>query len=127
MTHGAKNGWSFSKMMGPKHMKLTTSILYLHTETDTCIHICILIADYTVKPDLSGHSKEDKLSLNAGQKFCRMLQGEHSAILLIFIKLPFVIKIFALSFFEWLLKTCFSVLTTCKYFLFCGVRRLAVR
>ena len=29
------------------------------------------------------------------------LQGEHSAILLTFIKLPFVIKIFVLSIFEW--------------------------
>ena len=35
---------------------------------------------------------QDQLSLNAGQKYCRMLQGEHSAILLTFIKLPFVIK-----------------------------------
>ena len=58
-----------------------------------------------------------KISLNAGQKHCRMLQGEHSAILrsealenapgehsailLTFIKLPFVIKIFVLSIFEW--------------------------
>ena len=38
-----------------------------------------------------------QLSLNAGQKYCRMLQGEHSEILLTFIKLPFVIKIFVLS------------------------------
>ena len=38
---------------------------------------------------------------NAGQKYCRMLHGEHSAILLTFIKLPFVIKIFILSIFEW--------------------------
>ena len=30
-----------------------------------------------------------------------MLQGEHSAIHSIFIKLPFVIKIFVLSIFEW--------------------------
>ena len=30
-----------------------------------------------------------------------MLQGEHSAILLTFLKLPFVIKIFVLSFYEW--------------------------
>ena len=30
-----------------------------------------------------------------------MLQGEHSAILSTFIKLPFVIKIFVLSIFEW--------------------------
>ena len=35
---------------------------------------------------------QDRLSLNAGQKYCRML--------LIFIKLSFVIKIFVLSFFE---------------------------
>ena len=32
-----------------------------------------------------------------------------------------------LSVYEWLLKTCFTVLTTYMYFLFCGVRRLAVR
>ena len=38
-----------------------------------------------------------------------MLQGEHSAILLTFIKLPFVIKVFVLSIFEWLLKTGFTV------------------
>ena len=30
-----------------------------------------------------------------------MLQGEHSAIFFIFIKLPFVIKNFVLSIFEW--------------------------
>ena len=52
---------------------------------------------------------QDKLSLNAGQKYCRMFQGgafcntfdlplEHSAILLTFIKLPFVKKIFVLFF-----------------------------
>ena len=34
---------------------------------------------------------------------------EHSAILLIFIKLPFVLKIFVLSIFEWRLKTGFNV------------------
>ena len=45
---------------------------------------------------------EDQLSLNAGQKYCRMLQGEHSAILSTFIKLPFVIKIFVSSIFKWL-------------------------
>ena len=33
-------------------------ILYLHTDTDTSMHICILTADYTVKPVLSGHSKK---------------------------------------------------------------------
>ena len=43
---------------------------------------------------------QDQLSLNAGQKYCRMLQGEHSAILSTFIKLPFIIKIFVLSIFS---------------------------
>ena len=38
-----------------------------------------------------------------------MLQGEHSAILSIFIKLSFVIKICVLSIFEWPLKTGFTV------------------
>ena len=41
-----------------------------------------------------------------------MLQNaprEHSAILLTFIKLPFVFKTFVLPFFEWLLKTSLSV------------------
>ena len=38
-----------------------------------------------------------------------MLQEEHSAILSTFIKLPFVIKIFVLSFFEWPFYTGFTV------------------
>ena len=52
---------------------------------------------------------QDQLSLNAGQKYCRMLQREHSAILLTFIKLKFVIKIFVFSIFEWLFYTGFTV------------------
>ena len=48
--------------------------------------------------------------MNAGQKYCRMLQGEHSAIHLTFTKLPFVIKIFVLSIFEWPFDTGFSVM-----------------
>ena len=39
-----------------------------------------------------------------------MLQGEHSAILLTFIKLPFVIKILVLSILEWPFYTGFTVL-----------------
>ena len=68
------------------------------------------------KPVLSAHSKrrpkigfQDQLSLNAGQKYCRMLQGEHSAILLTFIKLPLAIKTVVLSIFEWALKTGITV------------------
>ena len=65
-----------------------------------------------VKRPLSKRPKigfQDQLSLNAGQKYCRMLQGEHSAILSTSIKLPFVIKIFVLSIFEWPLKTGLTV------------------
>ena len=38
-----------------------------------------------------------------------MLQGGHSAILSTFIKLPFVMKIFVLSIFEWQFYTGFTV------------------
>ena len=51
--------------------------------------------------------------LNAGQKYCIMLLREHSAILLTFIKLPFVIKNFVLSIFEWMFYTGFTV--HCNY------------
>ena len=102
VTHGAKNGGHFLKWWAQvyqtNHSWHLGCILYLHTDTDTCMHICILTADYTVKPVLSGHSKKDQLLFNAGQTYCRMLQGEHSAILSTFIKLPFVIIIFVLSF-----------------------------
>ena len=47
--------------------------------------------------------------LNAGQKYCRMLLREHSATLLTFIKLPFVIKTFVLSIFEWMFYAGFTV------------------
>ena len=65
------------------------------------------VVQCTIKPVLNGHSQidkkgfQDRLWLNAGQKYCRMLQREHSAILTTFIKLPFVVKIFLLSIFEW--------------------------
>ena len=70
----------------------------------------------TVRPVLSGYSKrrpkisfQDQLSLNAGQMYCRMLLGEHSAILLTFIKIPFVFKTFVFFYFEWPLKTGLTV------------------
>ena len=73
------------------------------------------ISDYSktcLKPPLKKKTKidfQDRLMLNACQKYCRMLQGKHSAILLTFIKLPFAINIFVLSIFEWSLKTGFTV------------------
>ena len=68
---------------------------------------------------------QDQLSFNEGQKYCRMLplehsailltfiklQGGHSAILLTFIKLPFFKKIFVLFIFEWLFYTGFAVIS----------------
>ena len=73
--------------------------------------VCGYKVSYSVKRPSSKRLKfgfQDQLSLNAGQKYCRMLQVEHSAILLTFIKLPIVIKIFVLSLFEWPLKTGFT-------------------
>ena len=49
-----------------------------------------------------------RLSPNARQKYCRMLQREHSAIYLTFIKQPFTIKNFILPIFKWPLKTGFT-------------------
>ena len=52
---------------------------------------------------------QDQLSLNEGQTYCRMLQGEHSSILSTFNKIPLVIKIFVLSIFEWKFYVGFTV------------------
>ena len=63
----------------------------------------------TLKKTKNWFSKfQYKLLLNAGQKYCRMLQREHSAILSTFIKLPVVIKIFVVSIFEGLFYTSFT-------------------
>ena len=66
---------------------------------------------------------QDQLSLNSGQKYCRMLQGEHSAIPVAFIKLPIVIKTFVLSIFEWPFYTGFTLvsLTTSAHNIFCKI------
>ena len=74
------------------------SILYLHTDKDTCMHICILTADYKVNPVLSNHSKKKtNYRLMQVKSIAECSKGRF-AILLNFIKLPFVIKIFVLSF-----------------------------
>ena len=52
---------------------------------------------------------QNRLSLNAGQKYCRMPPLEHSAILLTCINLPVVIKTIVLSIFEWPFYTGFTV------------------
>ena len=59
-----------------------------------------LIAEKKVKTDF-----QYRLSLNAGQKYCRILQGEHSAILSTSIKLLFFIETLVLSIFKWSTRT----------------------
>ena len=77
--------------------------------------ICIVPVMYSktcLKRPLKKKTKigfQDRFSLNAGQKYCRTLQVEHSAILSTFINLPFAFKTFVLSIFEWLHKTGFTV------------------
>ena len=73
--------------------------------------MCKVNSKACVKWPLSKRPKngfEGRSSLNVGQKYCRMLQREHSAILLTFIKLPVVIKVFVLSIFELPFYTCFT-------------------
>ena len=83
----------------------------LSNQTSHCICKCIRIVVYRLNnvTELGDNCIQNlfrrhvafasalELSLNAGQKYCKMLQGEHSAILLTFIRPPFVIKIFVLS------------------------------
>ena len=53
---------------------------------------------------------QDGLSLNAGQKNCRMLQDSILQYFPPSLELPFVVKIFVLSVFEWRFKTGFTIL-----------------
>ena len=65
-----------------------------------------------VKQPLSKRPKyvfQDRFLLNAGQKYCKMLQREHFAILLTFIKLPVVMETFVLSILELPFYTDFTV------------------
>ena len=93
------------KLFGKEMITILCSKILLILTYITCLSGLFLTYSKTcVKQPLSKRQKigfQDQLSLNAGHKYCRMLQGEHFAILLTFIKLPFVIKIFVLSIFEW--------------------------
>ena len=69
----------------------------------------------TEKPVYNGNSKKDqKLVFNTNyrlmqvKRFAEYSKGEHSTILLVSIKQPFVIKIFVLSIFEWSFYTGFT-------------------
>ena len=101
--------------------RMNPDMMYLHQD---CGYLNISYFKFDIDDQTGEYSKtclkqplskrpeigfQDQISLNAGQKYCRMLQREHSAILSSFIKLPFVIKTFVLSIFEWPLKTGFTV------------------
>ena len=50
-----------------------------------------------------------RLSLNAGQRYCRLLQGEHSAILQPSLSYRFPLRPLFCLFFKWPLKTGFTI------------------
>ena len=113
----SKKCWVIFWNDGPKHIKLTTVdiwvVYFTYTLTQTQTLVCIYVYDCWLynKTCLKWPlKKEDQFSLNAGQKYCRML-GSILQSFLTFIKLLFVIKIFVLSFLSgclWhvLLPTC---------------------
>ena len=89
------------------------------TEVKSCDIICffVFLQNNTIKPVLSSHSKrrpknglQDRLSLNAGQSFVAAPPLGAFCNTFTCIKLPFGSKTFALSIFEWSLKTGFTVL-----------------
>ena len=114
---------------GPKHIKLTLvqnfgSVLYLHT----LVCICTLTDDDTVKPFLSDHwKKKTNYHLMKVKSIAECSKG--SILKYFWPSLSYHLLSRSLFFvsFEWLFKTCLTVLTTYMYFLFCGVRRLAGR
>ena len=73
--------------------------------------------DHTVKPVFTANLKKDrKLVFKTNYRLMQVKSiteclREHYAILLTFIKLPFVIKTFVLSIFEWPFHTGFTVFT----------------
>ena len=107
-------------MSGSLEIMVTVKVLKFGTLFSLCSQIKCWLSrlEFTnsktcLKQPLKKKTKIDfqgQLSLNAGQKYCRKLQGEHSAILLTFIKLLSVIKVFVLSIFESPPKTGFTVI-----------------
>ena len=90
------------------YLKLLTCWVILHDLLSLLTFLKMIMFDnsfrntvkHNVKLPLSKRPKDgfqDQKLLNEGRKYCRMLQGEHSAILSTFIELSFVIKIFVLS------------------------------
>ena len=82
-----------------KHSWHLDSIRYLQTDTDTCMFICILTVDYTVKPVLSGYwKKETNYRLMQVKSIAECSKGSVLQSFRPFIKLPLIINIFVLCF-----------------------------
>ena len=101
---------------GQTHKNLVLIAAGSSNASDKSAHPHSLYFSHTVKPVLSGHSKRrQKLvfktdyGLMQVKSIAECSKGEHSAILLTFIKLPFAIKTFVLSILEQPLKTGFTV------------------
>ena len=102
------------------------SILYLLTDRDNCIHICILTADYTVKPALSGHlKKKTNYHLMQVKSIAECSKGSILQCFWPSLNYHLFLRSLFCLFFEWLLEKCFTVLsswTRCKMNIFIKVR-----
>ena len=110
----SKKWWVIFWNDAPKHSWHLGSILYLHT--DTCMHISILTADYTVKPVLSHNSKK-KTNYRVMQ--VKIIAECSKGSILQSFRPSFSYHLLLRSwfglFFEWLLKTRFTKCTFCLW------------
>ena len=108
-----KESWIGGRESAPKAILLKiirVRVLSRHDGKDSFCYIQLnMYETITLKKTKNGF--KDLLSLNAGQKYCRMLQGEHSAILSTFITVSYYLPLRPLFclFSEWPLKTGFTV------------------
>ena len=102
---------------GPKHIKLTTVDIFVIYFTYST-----LTADDTVKPFLSDHWKQKtNYRLMRVKSIAECSKGSILQYFWPALSYHLLFRSLFFVFFEWLLKICFTVLTTYMYFLFCGV------
>ena len=103
----------FADQTRQMHTVFSAFIIVFYCEV-SCFSSVLLYSKTCVKRPLSKRMTigfQDQLS-QCRSKVLQNAHGEHSAILLTFIRLPFVIKAFVLSIFEWPFYTGFTVLFT---------------
>ena len=123
----SKKRWVIFWKYQTNHSWHLGSVLYLHTDTNPCMHIWTLTADDTVKPFLSGHwKKKTNYRLMQVKSIAECSKGSILQYFWPSLSYHMLLRSLFFVFFEWLLKKCFIVLTTSMYFLLCGVHRLAV-